>query len=357
MCTFLSTLPKKSKTAGTTENKRNLVMFLKPCPDNDGQPTWYRVRLLNFGSKTSTRDYPFIARYVHQKWGVNAKGFNVVEREVVCPVTKWVEWDGDRYNDCPICRYAGQQFGVYKESGYRDKDAMKKNKEFGRKFQGIIPVYVVDDPNYEGNKGKYKVIILNDKSVYDDFVKKVEKQLLKANCFNGKNAVDCLLHVAIVDKVRNEGEPNEYRWKQKEIDDIRFLKAEKAYDLPAITKEAVDAFPFDDEYYQPATASDLKEFYDTYIKVSLSNDDIDSDDDDVPVYDAPKAEKVVKTNKPKDEDIADVVVPPVSDDDVDDLAKDPDEEGLEVKESASDPAPAAQSSDDMDIDSLLKDID
>jgi hypothetical protein len=49
-------------------------------------------------------------------------------------VTKWVDWEGNRYDDCPICKYAGQQYGAWKESGFKDPDARKKNKEFSRKF-------------------------------------------------------------------------------------------------------------------------------------------------------------------------------------------------------------------------------
>jgi len=61
-----------------------------------------------------------------------------------------------------------------KESNWKDADARKKNKDFGRKYQAIVPVYVVNDPNYEGNNGKFKVIMFGDKKVYDGFVKKVE---------------------------------------------------------------------------------------------------------------------------------------------------------------------------------------
>ena len=365
MCTFLSTLPRKSKTAGTEQQKRNLALYLRECPDNNGSKTWYQFRLLNFSAKNSNRDYPFIARYVHQKWGTNSKGFRVVEKEVVCPVTKWVEWEGNRYDDCPICKYAGQQYGAWKESGFKDADSRKKNKEFSRKFQGIIPVYVINDPTYAANNNKYRVIILNDKKVYDDFVKRVEKQLLKANCFNGGKAVDCLMHISMVEHVSNEGQPNEYRWKQKEIDSICFLKAEKAYELPAITRESIDAFPFDDEYYVPSTAEDLKEFYDTYISVSLSSDDIDSDDDEVPVYDAPAKEVVKKTNAVKSNAMSnDTPNPePETDEDLDDLLSDPDDKGLEVKdEPVPDAAPSIEATkeekaDEVSLDELLKDID
>ena len=148
MCTFLNTLPKKSKTAGTAKRK-SLVLSIKPCPDQNGEKTWYRFRLLNFTSKDSTREHPFIVRYVHQHWAKTDKGYDELENEVTCPMTDWMPWDGDRF-DCPICKYANSQWAVLKESNYKNVDARKKNREFGRIFQAIIPVYVVNDPNFEG---------------------------------------------------------------------------------------------------------------------------------------------------------------------------------------------------------------
>ena len=66
MCTFLSQLPKKSKSNGTAQRK-SMVLSMKPCPDNDGKPTWYRVRLLAWTSpEKNDRDDPFIERFVHQ---------------------------------------------------------------------------------------------------------------------------------------------------------------------------------------------------------------------------------------------------------------------------------------------------
>lgn len=362
MCTFLSTLPKKSKTVGN-DKKRNLVLSLRPCPDTDGEKTWYRFRLLNFSAKNSDRDYPFITRYVHQKWKTNDKGFPEIENEIVCPVTKWTSWDGDRY-DCPICKFANQQYSALKESNWKDADARKKNKEFGRKFQAIIPVYVVNDPNYEGNNGKIRVIIFSDKKFYDEFVKKIEKQLLKANCFNGVNAVDCCIHMSIKEEIINEGQPNQWVWKQRVIDQIAFSKP---YDLPAITKESVDAFPFDETFYVGSTNDEIQTFYKKYIKVS--NDDIvvDDDDSEMTVYDSPKVETVIKKTNTVNTTIAENTKiqdsSELTDDDIDDLTKDPDEEGLDVPDETPSPIasskPASKNDDvnDDDVEDLLAGLD
>lgn len=334
MCTFLNTLPKKSKSAGTAKRK-SLVLSIKPCPtDKDGKPTWYRFRLLNFAGQGTDRDYPFIERFIHQRWKINDKGYPEIEDEVTCPVTKWVDWEGNRYDGCPICRYANQQFMTLKESNWTDADARKKNRDFGRKYQAIIPVYVVSDPNYEGNNGKFKVIIFGDKKVYDAFVKKVEAQLLKTNCFNGVNAVDCCIHMTEVPEVRNEGKPNEYVYKNKVIDKITFTKDPK--NIGAITKEAIDNFQFDSTYYVSSTKDELQEFYDKYIRVS--NDDIiDDDDAEIKVFDNTKTEtnnniKIENPNVESEQPVNDLV---------NDLSVDLDEIGLDVKT----PKPSEKSDD------------
>lgn len=243
MCTFLNSLPTKSRSLGTAQKKRkNLALSMRVCPDKNGEKTWYRFRLLNFSSKDTTRDSPWIVRYVHTHWKTNEKGYPEVDAQVVCPVTKWMDWEGDRYS-CPICKYAGQQYAVLKESGFTDADARKKNRDFSRKLECIVPVYVVNDPNYEGNNGKFRVIIFNDKKVFEDFEARVRKQLMKANCFNGVDAVDCCMHVAEKQELRNEGKPNQYVYKSKYIDKIVFSNTPK--NIAAITKEAVDAFPYD----------------------------------------------------------------------------------------------------------------
>lgn len=274
MCTFLSQLPKKSKSNGTGQRK-SMVLSLKTCPDVEGKPSWYRVRLLAWSSpEKNDRDDPFIERYVHQIWKKNEKGFSVIDDEVVCPVTKYVHIDGNRYDSCPMCKLANQYFGAWKSSNWKDRDAAKKNNELGRKYQGIIPVYVVDDPNYPQNKGTFKVLIFNDKQFYSEFRSKVEKAS-QTNCvFNGKNAVDCCIHVAEVEEVRNEGQPNEYVFKKKVIDRITFTT--KPYDIPTITKEWVINSGFDEEYYVSSTPEELQRFYNRHYKVS--NDDIPEED-------------------------------------------------------------------------------
>ena len=190
MCTFLNTLPRRSRSNGDNK-KKSMVLSLKPCLDKDGKKTWYRVRLLAWTSpEKNDRDDPFIERYVHQIWKKNDKGLPVIDDEVICPVTKHVHVDGNRYDACPMCTLANQYFMTWKESNWKDREAIKKNNEIGRKYQGIVPVYVRDDPNYPQNNGKIKVLIFSNKTpskkdlesdsynkynYYDEFRKLVEK--------------------------------------------------------------------------------------------------------------------------------------------------------------------------------------
>ena len=218
-----------------------------------------------------------------------------------------------------------------------------------------MPVYVVNDPNYEGNNGKLKVIIFGDKKQYDAFVKKVESQLMVANCFNGVKAVDCCMHMSEVPEVRNEGQPNEYVYKSKVIDKITFTKAEKAYDIAAITKESVDNFPFDATYYVSSTPDELKAFYDKYIKVS--NDGI-VDDEEVEVFDAPKKETVTKTNAveaaPSQNEA--VQTDDISDDEANALTDEVDALDVAPSDSAVSAKPT-EDAPDKEVEDLLKDLD
>ena len=290
MCKFYDTLPTRSKTAGNNK-KRNLALFMKPCPEENGKPKYYRFRLLNFGSDgKNDRDFPFIKRFQHTKWGKNDKGLPVVVDQITCPVTPHVHVEGNRYQACKVCEAAGKYFGIYKASGYTDKEAGRKNKEFSRKLEWIIPVYVVDDPNYENNNGKLKVIIFDTKDVYEDFKEKLEKAALTNRVFNGVQAVDCCIHVSMVEETKNAGKPNEYVWKHKAIDKIVF--SNKPYDIPSINKETVSNMGFDEEYYTSSTPAEIQDFYNKYCKVS--NDDIP--EDDIPVYDEP----VAPTSKPSE---------------------------------------------------------
>lgn len=290
MCVFCNELPKHNNME--TIKKRNIYLSIKPSAPKE----FYRFRLLWFKQTSKNdRDYPFIERFIHTKWGKNAEGRNVLESSVVCPVTPFVKakWGDDPYTSCPICNHANLNFITYKESGYKDRTSLLKSKEFGRIFEACIPVYVVNDPNYPQNNGKLKVLIFNDKKeVYQPFKDLVNAKSREVAVFNGKNAVDFYIRMDRVTDIINKGEPTEREWTHNVIAQMGFTKTEKAYDLPAITKELIDDFTFDDEYYVSSTPAELKAFYESYCTVS--NDDIP--DETVSVFDSPAKPVVEKTN-------------------------------------------------------------
>ena len=146
------------------------------------------------------------------------------------------------------------------------------------------------------------------------------------------------------------------------IDKILF--ANKPKDLPAITKQAVDNFPFDATYYTSSTPEEIQAFYNKHIKVS--NDDIVDDEDEVKVFDSPKVEKkpeqpqtTVNENMTEDDDISDEDIESLTvDDEVAASGKPIDTD--ELDNAVADAQPNAGSSDDAsdsEVEDLLKGLD
>lgn len=372
MCTWMTELPSQSRT-GETPKKPNLMIYIKPTPPKE----YYRFRLLGFKSAKSDRDFPFITRYKHEVWVEGQDGKRHTE-SVVCPVTPFVKakWNGDPMNDCPICRFANANFVAWKQSGWKDRESAKKNKEFGRKFEALIPVYVVNDPNYQQNNGHFRVFAFTDKDQYKQFIDLVQAKSREAVVFNGKNALDFYIRYETVEEVLRSGQPNEYVWKHPVLKQMGFTN--KPYDIPQITKEAIDDFQFDESFYVASTMSELEDFYNRHIKVS--NDDIPDEDEEITVIQpTKKPEHVAKTNsidktevapQPTNDDkpVADLPFDDGTEEDIDDLFNDETKQEAkapvkqeevakpkeEILESPKDPLKSETS--DEDIDDLLKDI-
>ena len=217
-----------------------------------------------------------------------------------------------------------------------------------------MPVYVRNDPNYEKNNGKFKVIIFSDKELYAKFRNIADAKCREVPIFNGGKAVDCLLHVS---QTIEEGK-NGKQYKKTVIDKIKF--STEPYEIPAINSQSVDGFPFDETYFTSPDEDDIDAFYNKFC--AISNNDI-PEDDDIPVYktDAVEAQTkktVVPTNDvpPENDDISDddidsLVDGSASKNDGNTLASDPDEEGLGVPE-----IKAENKSDDIDSDDILKEL-
>ena len=303
MCTFMSSLPKQSKSSEVAR-KVNIALFLKPNKENE----MYRFRILAFkAANKSNRDFPFIERHIHEHWGKSDRGVNIVDDSVTCLSTKFVDYDGDKFKDCPICCKANENFIAWKNSSYKDKVSRDKFKKLQKKYQAVVPVYVVKDPNNEKNVGKMRVIIFNDRDDYKKLLELINTEQAKAklqeketgtgyNVWNGKNAVDLYLRMDEVPTTYHAGEPNEVTFKLKKITAMTFGK--KAYDLPAITKEAVDAFPFDENYYVTSTVDELKAFYKKYFAIEgadVPEEDINIFEKSEPVKQVKKTNEVTST--------------------------------------------------------------
>jgi hypothetical protein len=62
---MMDDLPKNAKNApGKKKGQGNFLLKLKPTEGKNG----YRFRLLSFTTGTNTRDWPFIEKFVHEKW-------------------------------------------------------------------------------------------------------------------------------------------------------------------------------------------------------------------------------------------------------------------------------------------------
>lgn len=266
----MSTLVEQPLTVNTyqTNAPLNYEVYLKPTPEKE----YYRFRLLWFNDNTD-RNTPFIERFVHTVWTKN--GDKNVVHSISCPTTAHIKknWPGNPFDDCPLCRFANNNYVVMKESNYKDQTAKDNHKTFKRRFQAIVPVYVVSDPMYDANNGKFKVFTFDDQDIYDKFKKLVIERGATAKVLNGTNALDFLVRADNVPKVLRAGTPEQVDYTKKEIVQMGF--SSKPYDIPAITPEKIDEFPFGQLYYHSPSLEELKAFYKEFCLHSV-NDDIDT---------------------------------------------------------------------------------
>lgn len=350
MCKFMSTFPKNTDIIGAPKRNSNLELFLQPCKD---EKTYYRFRLLAFESKDGRRRDPHITRMVHKAWITDPKTGKRRLEKVVCPnKTKFIETEGPKASSCKICNFSNQQWSIYNESGKTDTQARNAAGDNGAKFEAIVPVYVRNDPNWEKNNGKCKVIIFEDRDTYKRFRDAINAKLNSGVAvFNGGMAVDCLIHMGIEEVQAKSGKT----YRNRVIDKIKFSLEPK--EIPAINSKLIDDFQFDDTYMAGSDESELDEFYNKHC--AISNDDI-PEDDEIPVYKAPVKHVAPEVKIPVNED-APAAQDDVSDEDLDslvaiakpnaetnvetnELAKDPDDEGLDTE---------SQDIDDADVDDIM----
>ena len=388
MCTFCSDLTLTQRNS--TSKRPPITLFLKPNdPNNENEK--YRFRILNFRSPTKNdRSTSFITRYVHNHWTTNDEGKKIVDETVVCPMTQYVDSKNDPSlgfedvyrelklkdkkatidNVCPVCKHGAEAWNVAKASGYKDKVSMQRINDLKRQFQGIVPVYVIKDPVNEKNNGRFKCIVFSNQDEFKQFTSLVNMEYAKIQSArasggqaydwcNGTNAVDFYLRMDNVPEVVNQGKPNERVIQRRKITKMAF--GSKAYDLvddngnPIITKEAIDNFEFDDQFYVKSTFSELSEFYKKNFSVVSKN--IPTEEDDVfgntSTVTAAPAPKVKIPQNPNSK----VQVPVESALVNDPLVDDPDDIPFSGNTPEDDKPNVPIKADNQDIDDLMKQLD
>lgn len=274
---LVNELPKNAKNAPNSQkNAASFIVKMKPTEGNN----YYKFRLLSFLSGTNTRDYPFIEKFVHEKWENDADGKGVYKGFVTCPCTKYTRSTYpskiNPYEFCPICNYTNKSFMAYKDSNYKDKISGKVVRDHKRKYVACIPVFVVNDPHEPTNINKPRVWVIKDKEVYEKLNLLIKQQQLVTKVFNGgADAVDLMIKVKKEDVVINEGKENEFTYSPITIDTFGFGKKQHA--IEAINEQLIDGFPFDDEFYTFSTLEELQNYYKE--NVLSSNNVIDDDMD------------------------------------------------------------------------------
>lgn len=267
MCTFVE--QPLTLNMATSAKPLTYEVFLKPTPEKE----YYRFRLLWFKDGTD-RKLPYVERYMHNMW-IRTDDKNEL-KQIVCPTTSHVrsQWAGNPYEDCPICRFSANNYIAAKESGFKDKIAHTNYKQFRRNFTASVPVYVVNDPVYDANNGKIKVFSINDKAIFDKFKRMIVERNKSNAIFNSADALDFLIRVDVVQKSYTDRNGETVTYTKQEIVQMGF--SNKPYTIEAITKAAVDEFPFADLYYSAPTLDELKTFYKKHcLHAAHDDDDVD----------------------------------------------------------------------------------
>lgn len=259
----------KLTMASTQSDKslKRLEVFLRPTEKNE----LFRFRLLWFKAPNSTRKVPYIERWIHQVWEDGDNGKKKLS-EIICPISKHVaeNWPGNPYDDCPICKFTNLNLVTAKDSKWTDKVANANFRTFKRKYDLVVPVYIVSDPVYPGNNGKIRVFRINDSKVGEKFKQLIVSKRAETQIFNGGKSPDFLIRMDKVPYTNKDGST----WMKNEIVQMGFTT--KAYEIGGITADAIEAFPFDDYFGAVPTMQDLKDWHKAHC-LHASTDDIDFD--------------------------------------------------------------------------------
>lgn len=331
--------------------KNTSQLFLRETEENK----FYRLRLLNIqpdqkfvasSNFAHYRDFPFIIQHIHQVWqdvptNDPEKPIKKVCHTIVCPQTDYVKANSTlSKSSCPMCAAYGSAWKAYSDSHYKNKEAKAKMKSLHNSMRVLAAVYVVQDPNHDANNGAVKVLSL-DEDAYQMLLTQINASAQNNTPIWGPDACDLFFSWGKIDKVKNEGKPNEFKFQKNGFTRIGFTTTPKHLD--GLTDELVEDLQFDANWYQVPTKEELDQFYlENFSSTSVTNDDIPMD---IPAI-AP-APKVASAPVQKKE-----VAEPVSVPEVDIPAPAPDPTPV-AKPKAAEPTPAPATE---DINARIDDI-
>lgn len=279
--TGLYTQRKKQEYAKNTS-----ILILKETEEGK----YYRLRMLNFqpdkkfvnsSNFAHYRDFPFIIQHVHQIWedvptNDPEKPIKKVLHSIVCPQTDYVKANSTLSKaQCPMCAAYGAAWKAYTDSHYKNQEAKGKMKNLHNTLRILVPVYVVQDPNREANNGAVKILSLDEDS-YQALLAQINASAQSNTPIWGVDACDLFFTYGKVEKVKNEGKSNEFRFKKNGFTRIGFTTSPKHLD--GLTDELIEDLQFDANWYTVPTKEELNQFYVAHCSASsASNDDIPMD--------------------------------------------------------------------------------
>ena len=227
--------------------KNTSQLFLRPTEDGK----FYRLRLLNTQPNRNFvdssnfahyRDFPFIIQYVHQIWQDvptdDPEKPRRVCKTIVCPQTDYVKANSTLSKaHCPMCAAYGSAWKAYSDSHYKNQEAKAKMKALHNTLAVRVLVYVVQDPNHDANSGAVKVLTL-DEDGYQALLTQINAAQANNTPIWNNDACDLFFTWGKVEKVKNEGKANEYRFKKNGFTRIGFTTSAKHLD--GLTDELVD---------------------------------------------------------------------------------------------------------------------
>jgi len=324
-------------TVSAKNSGKNKVMFFRAPKEVDEngnkieqKDLLYVLRLMKYS--TDRREQPFIRKFEHEAWRVNAEGKREFAGRVTCVRSSYMQRElhlphGAKAKDiCPMCKYGEAKFLAAKNSGDRTLYKQAGDAEAKEHVYGVA--YVLKDPNYKTNNGTLRVFRLDiprvkkankglpiahgicdelvanmakrgidvmnpdgtSKNIYDLFCEVIQKEIAKGKAsdpqycvFNGGFGVDIGIRVKHIELEKD----SPYFGPRDMITNIRFSSTPHAINEidPAVSGESlekmVNALDFDGNFMHVDTIDDIRDFCKTHYDLSAASaDGFDDDDDD-----------------------------------------------------------------------------